>query len=97
VSGKCRKPAAATLLQADTPAPLADRLPPRLPEDMVSQDHLVGPHGTRTRMLKRDMRECPECSAFADAPGTLSLTARAPPAELLRQPRTHHGRAIVRA
>ena len=42
-----------TLFQADTPAPLADRLRPRALDDVVGQDHLVGSHGTLTRMLAR--------------------------------------------
>jgi putative ATPase len=49
-----RKPASApALFHADTPAPLADRLRPRVLEDVVGQDHLVGPHGTLSRMLER--------------------------------------------
>jgi putative ATPase len=49
-----RKPAASkTLFAADTPAPLADRLRPRVLEEVVGQDHLVGPAGTLTRMLAR--------------------------------------------
>ena len=36
-----------------TPAPLADRLRPRVLDDVVGQDHLVGPAGTLTRMLAR--------------------------------------------
>jgi putative ATPase len=49
-----RKPTAApTLFQTDTATPLADRLRPRVLEDVVGQDHLVGPHGTLTRMLAR--------------------------------------------
>ena len=47
-----RKPTP-TLFQADTPAPLADRLRPRVLEEVVGQDHLVGPHGTLSRMLER--------------------------------------------
>jgi putative ATPase len=34
-------------------APLADRLRPTALEDVVGQDHLVGPRGTLTRMLER--------------------------------------------
>jgi len=49
-----RKPSPApTLFAADTPAPLADRLRPRALEEVVGQDHLVGPAGTLTRMLAR--------------------------------------------
>jgi putative ATPase len=49
-----RKPAASkTLFAADTPAPLADRLRPRVLEEVVGQDHLVGLAGTLTRMLAR--------------------------------------------
>jgi putative ATPase len=35
------------------PRPLADRLRPRTLDDVVGQDHLVGPDGTLTRMLAR--------------------------------------------
>jgi putative ATPase len=35
------------------PPPLADRLRPRRLEDVVGQDHLLGPQGTLTRMLER--------------------------------------------
>jgi putative ATPase len=49
-----RKPATApTLFAADTPAPLADRLRPKTLDEVVGQDHLVGPAGTLTRMLER--------------------------------------------
>ncbi|HWL83037.1 MAG TPA: replication-associated recombination protein A [Roseomonas sp.] len=34
--------------------PLADRLRPRALDDVVGQDHLLGPQGTITRMLERD-------------------------------------------
>ena len=36
-----------------TPAPLADRLRPVALEEIVGQDHLLGPEGTLTRMLQR--------------------------------------------
>jgi putative ATPase len=36
---------------AEGPRPLADRLRPQRLEDVVGQDHLVGPEGTLTRML----------------------------------------------
>ncbi len=35
------------------PSPLADRLRPRTLDEVVGQDHLVGPQGTLTRMLAR--------------------------------------------
>jgi putative ATPase len=35
------------------PGPLADRLRPASFADIVGQDHLVGPHGTITRMIER--------------------------------------------
>src|SRR5580700_3475163 len=35
------------------PRPLADRLRPRTLEEVVGQDHLLGPDGTLTRMLAR--------------------------------------------
>ncbi len=35
------------------PRPLADRLRPRTLEEVVGQDHLLGPEGTLTRMLAR--------------------------------------------
>ena len=38
---------------AATARPLADRLRPRGLEDVVGQDHLVGPEGTLSRMLER--------------------------------------------
>ena len=37
----------------DARRPLADRLRPRALEEVVGQDHLVGPEGTLTRMLAR--------------------------------------------
>jgi putative ATPase len=40
-------------LHADTPRPLAERLRPDALEEVVGQDHLVGPAGTLTRMLER--------------------------------------------
>jgi putative ATPase len=39
-------------LEADAPRPLADRLRPEKLADVVGQDHLVGPEGILTRMLK---------------------------------------------
>jgi putative ATPase len=33
--------------------PLADRLRPRTLDEVVGQDHLLGPDGTLTRMLER--------------------------------------------
>jgi putative ATPase len=42
--------------EADAPAgprPLADRLRPRSLDDVVGQDHLLGPDGTLSRMLER--------------------------------------------
>lgn len=38
-------------LMAEGPRPLADKLRPQRLEDVVGQDHLVGPEGTLTRML----------------------------------------------
>jgi putative ATPase len=38
-------------LTSDGPRPLADRLRPQRLEDVVGQDHLVGPEGTLSRML----------------------------------------------
>jgi putative ATPase len=35
------------------PRPLADRLRPQSLDDVVGQDHLLGPDGTLTRMLAR--------------------------------------------
>ena len=37
----------------DGPRPLADRLRPRALDEVVGQDHLLGPDGTLTRMLER--------------------------------------------
>ncbi len=39
-------------LDKGTPRPLADRLRPKRLSEVVGQDHLVGPAGTLTRMLK---------------------------------------------
>src|SRR4029453_3829472 len=39
-------------LEKGAPRPLADRLRPKRPSEVVGQDHLVGPAGTLTRMLK---------------------------------------------
>jgi putative ATPase len=39
-------------LEADAPRPLADRLRPKTLAEVVGQDHLVGPDGTLTRMLR---------------------------------------------
>jgi putative ATPase len=36
-----------------SPVPLADRLRPRTLEEVVGQDHLLGPQGTLSRMLER--------------------------------------------
>ena len=47
-----RKPAA-TLFAQDAPKPLADRLRPVRLDEVVGQDHLLGPAGTLTRMLAR--------------------------------------------
>jgi putative ATPase len=44
---------AAKTLFAETAAPLADRLRPATLGEVVGQDHLLGPSGTLTRMLKR--------------------------------------------
>ena len=38
---------------AKGPRPLADRLRPRTLDEVVGQDHLLGPEGTLTRMLER--------------------------------------------
>lgn len=43
---------AAAGLERATPRPLADRLRPKKLADVVGQDHLVGPDGTITRMLR---------------------------------------------
>ncbi len=43
---------AAAGLERATPRPLADRLRPKKLSDVVGQDHLVGPDGTITRMLR---------------------------------------------
>jgi putative ATPase len=39
--------------EAPGPRPLADRLRPRSLDEVVGQDHLLGPDGTLTRMLER--------------------------------------------
>ncbi len=40
-------------MQTDAPKPLADRLRPQALDEVVGQDHLVGPQGSLTRMLDR--------------------------------------------
>ena len=42
---------AAAGLDADAPRPLADRLRPQKLDEVVGQDHLLGPDGALTRML----------------------------------------------
>ena len=39
-------------MEQGAPRPLADRLRPKLLSEVVGQDHLVGPEGTLTRMLR---------------------------------------------
>jgi putative ATPase len=39
-------------MEEEAPRPLADRLRPKTLADVVGQDHLVGPDGTLTRMLR---------------------------------------------
>ena len=39
-------------LDREAPRPLADRLRPQRLADVVGQDHLVGPDGALTRLLK---------------------------------------------
>ncbi|HVM84704.1 MAG TPA: replication-associated recombination protein A, partial [Candidatus Binatia bacterium] len=41
----------ATLFEQNAPRPLADRLRPRRLEEIVGQDHLIGPAGPIGRML----------------------------------------------
>ena len=43
---------AAAGLDKDAPRPLADKLRPQKLEDVVGQDHLLGPDGALTRMLE---------------------------------------------
>jgi putative ATPase len=43
---------AAAGLDSDAPRPLADRLRPTKPDEVVGQDHLLGPDGVLTRMLE---------------------------------------------
>ena len=45
---------AAAGLETGAPRPLADRLRPRALDEVAGQDHLVGPSGTLTRLLKAD-------------------------------------------
>jgi putative ATPase len=42
---------AAAKLEKDAPRPLADRLRPQRLDDVVGQDHLVGPEGALTRLI----------------------------------------------
>ncbi len=46
-------PEAPSVSGSNVARPLADRLRPRALEDVVGQDHLLGPEGTLTRMLAR--------------------------------------------
>ncbi|PWC27143.1 replication-associated recombination protein A [Teichococcus aestuarii] len=46
-------PEAAEAQAADTARPLADRLRPRRLEEVVGQEHLLGPQGSISRMLER--------------------------------------------
>ncbi|MEO0673104.1 MAG: AAA family ATPase, partial [Pseudomonadota bacterium] len=39
-------------MESEAPRPLADRLRPQSLSEVVGQDHLVGPDGTMTRMLR---------------------------------------------
>ena len=48
-----QRAASPSLLHADAPRPLAERLRPAALDEVVGQDHLVGPTGTLTRMLER--------------------------------------------
>ncbi|WNJ98206.1 replication-associated recombination protein A [Thalassospiraceae bacterium LMO-JJ14] len=41
-----------TLFEADAPRPLADRLRPQTLEDVVGQDHILGPEGPLSRMIQ---------------------------------------------
>ncbi|MEQ8321271.1 MAG: replication-associated recombination protein A [Rhodospirillales bacterium] len=41
-----------TLFEADAPRPLADRLRPKTLEDVVGQDHILGPEGPLNRMIQ---------------------------------------------
>src|SRR5262245_55681172 len=42
---------AAAKLENDAPRPLADRLRPQKLDEVVGQDHLVGPEGALTRLI----------------------------------------------
>lgn len=53
VSEDSAPPSAGGAAPPDGPRPLADRLRPRALEEVVGQDHLLGPEGTITRMLAR--------------------------------------------
>jgi putative ATPase len=41
-----------TLFEADAPRPLADRLRPQTLDDVVGQDHILGPEGPLSRMIQ---------------------------------------------
>ena len=45
---------AAAGLQESAPRPLADSLRPRTIDDIVGQEHLLGPQGALSRLLRRD-------------------------------------------
>ncbi|TCH98040.1 replication-associated recombination protein A [Roseococcus sp. SYP-B2431] len=46
------EPASGSLFEAEAPRPLADRLRPTSLQDVIGQDHLLGPDGPITRMVE---------------------------------------------
>ena len=58
------------------PRPLADRLRPRSLDEVVGQDHLLGPDGTLTRMLARDSGFGNGFGFAEDVPAKLAAYAR---------------------
>src|SRR6478736_1853763 len=62
---------AAAGLDKDAPRPLADRLRPQKLDEVVGQDHLLGPDGALTRMLSTRSLGC---LVFWGPPGTGKTT-----------------------
>ena len=72
---------AAGLSGAAQDAPLADRLRPQSLDEVVGQDHLLGPEGPIRRMAeaKRDSRTCarlPSCSRMVMVLRTSAFSTR---------------------